>query len=105
MSRTPVGSRVGAILSASADEVHLLGYGVYDGDQEAPFGPMGSPLEEYREAVREMYGADHPVPPYTNPRITLDDGRVVWGCQCWWGPEEQIRAKIGNRKVIPAVIE
>lgn len=103
MARTPVGSRVGAILSADQETVHLLGYGVYDGEQEAPFGPMGAPLEEYHAVMRELYGADTPVPPYKNPRITLDDGRVVWGCECWWGPEEQIRAKIAGRKVAPAI--
>lgn len=21
-----------------------------------------------------------------NPKIVLDDGRVVYGCQVWWGP-------------------
>lgn len=23
-------------------------------------------------------------PDYTNPRIELDDGSVIWGYQCWW---------------------
>jgi len=22
----------------------------------------------------------------TNPRIRLDDGSVIWGAECWWGP-------------------
>jgi hypothetical protein len=35
-----------------------------------------------------------------NPRIRLDDGRVVWGYQMWWGPEEQVRRSIAGRKVI-----
>ena len=21
-------------------------------------------------------------------RITLDDGTVLWGCECWWVPDE-----------------
>jgi len=69
------GMRAGAILSADAATVQLLGYGTYDGDLEHP--EMGIP----------------------NPHITLDDGSVVWGCECWWGPEEKIKAIIGNRKV------
>lgn len=24
-----------------------------------------------------------------NPKIELDNGDVVWGYQCWWGPEER----------------
>ena len=76
-----VGDRVGAILSANATTVNLLGYGVYDGDLEG--GPA----------------------PFPNPRITLDDGRIVWGCECWWGAEEQVKASIGNRQVVMASIE
>jgi len=22
--------------------------------------------------------------PYDNPRIRLEDGSIVWGCECWW---------------------
>ncbi len=105
ISRTPVGARVGAILSADRETVRFLGFGVYDGEQDAPFGPLGASLEEYNEVMRELFGADKPVPPFRNPRITLDDGRVVWGCECWWGPEDQIRAKIGGRTVVPAITD
>lgn len=21
---------------------------------------------------------------HKNPKITLDDGKVIWGCECWW---------------------
>lgn len=71
-----VGDRVGAILKANEKTVHLLGYGVFDGDVEHPeFG-------------------------FPNPRITLDSGGHVWGCECWWGPEEKVRASIGEREII-----
>ena len=59
-----VGDRVGAVLSAGAGAVKLLGYGVYAG------------------------------------HFKLDDGRVVWGCQCWWGPEDKVRQMIGDRRVV-----
>ena len=72
---TEVGARVGAIQSADELEVRLYGYGVYDGDKEHP--DLGFP----------------------NPRITLDDGRIVWGCECWWGPEEKVKKLIGKRAV------
>lgn len=25
-------------------------------------------------------------PTYANPKITLDDGSVIWGYECWWTP-------------------
>lgn len=37
--------------------------------------------------------------------ITLDDGRVVWGAQCWWPAEEHVRARIGDRGVVPAALD
>lgn len=71
-----IGARVGAVLSATDEEVRLLGWGVYEGDQESPLG-------------------------FPNPRIRLDDGRIVWGYQCWWGPEEKMKTKfIEGRRVI-----
>lgn len=78
MSIHPVGARVGAIQSADEDTVQLYGYGVYDGEHP-PFEDM---------------------PGFKNPRITLDNGKQVWGMQCWWGSEEQIRNHIGDRDVI-----
>lgn len=73
------GERVGALLKADATTAHLLGYGVYDG-----LFPLPVP------------GLTH----MDNPRITLDDGRVVWGIQCWWGPEERIKELIKARTVV-----
>lgn len=35
-----------------------------------------------------------------NPRILLDSGSYVYGCECWWGAEEAVKDKIGDRKVI-----
>lgn len=107
MSSVAVGERVGAILSADQDEVRLLGYGVYDGDHEPPFGPMQCSKEERDKAVKEMKDAGHLPADYTwkNPRITLDDGQVVWGAQCWWGAEELIKARIGNRRVVMVKVE
>lgn len=71
-----IGTRVGAIQKADKETVHLFGYGVYDGNIE------------------------HPELGFPNPRITLDDGRVVWGCECWWSAEDVIKSKIGDREVV-----
>jgi len=104
MSRIPVGSRVVAIHSATKDVVYLLGYGIYDGEYEPPFGAFGMPKAEHDAMVAEMKASGELPQDYvwTNPRITLDDGRVVWGAQCWWGPEEVVRRQIGGREIVAA---
>lgn len=72
------GARVGAISHTTPDDkVHFYGWGVYVGDETG--GPMGA---------------------FPNPKIQLDDGGVVWGCECWWGAEERVRKAIGVREVV-----
>ena len=85
-----VGDRVGAILGADGQVVEFLGYGVYQGDLEAPGGPFGMSQEEFEKETGTRY---------KNPCIKLDNGDTVWGYQCWWGAEEKIK------KVIAGAIE
>lgn len=89
------GERVYAVLSATDSEVSFLGFGVYVGD-EVPPAPMGfvravfgaDTWEAFDRIVAEDVGcAPSPAARPTNPKIVLDDGEVVWGCECWWGPE------------------
>jgi len=80
-----INQRVGAILKANDKEVHLLGYGVYEGDHVPENG--------------WLHEAGIP-----NPRIKLDNGGYVYGYQCWWGGEDQVKKSIGDREVIPAKI-
>jgi hypothetical protein len=58
-------------MDSNNETIRLFGFGVYDGDfipaEDVRFLGMGVPFE--------------------NPRITLDSGDVVWGCECWWGKE------------------
>ena len=79
--------RVGAIRNSDAETVYLFGYGVYLGDEVPPRGTycLGVDLHELGRP---------------NPKIRLDSGDIVWGCECWWGGEESVRRKIGNRKVV-----
>jgi hypothetical protein len=75
--------RVGAILSSDEDgTVHFLGFGNYVGD-EVPPDEGGSSMTGM---LNEMS--------WTNPKIVLDNGDVVWGCECWWGPEEQVKKQL-----------
>ncbi len=77
------GERAGAVMSIMSDTktIRLAGYGEYKGDEIPPKGIifMGQDLHELN---------------YTNPRIDLDNGHAIWGCQCWWGSETAIKDKI-----------
>lgn len=76
-----IGDRVGCFLSVVRPRGLLLGYGTYVGDEVPPNEGLSS-LTGYL-AGRRM----------ANPKIVLDSGEIVWGCECWWGPEEEIKAE------------
>jgi len=76
-----VNERIGAILSTGENVVTFLGYGVYVGDS-IPDDAVGGMAEMARELGTK------------NPRLEMDDGSVVYGCECWWGPEEEMKAYI-----------
>lgn len=81
-----IGDRIGAVLSADESTVKLLGYGTYVGDEVPPTG----------------LAHDMNLP---SPNLQLENGRTVWGFQCWWGSEEAVKKMIGDRKIVNAVIE
>ena len=72
--------RVMAVSHAEDDILYVFGEGEYLGDkcpadypkEDQPGGWMG-------EAIVDL-------PNHTNPCIKLDNGDIVWGCECWWGP-------------------
>lgn len=35
-----------------------------------------------------------------NPRLDLDGGGTVWGCECWWMPEAEFDTFRGSRTVV-----
>jgi len=82
MTARTVGDRVGALLGADEDTVQLLGYGVYVGE-EVPGASAGGTFARLCR-VQKM----------VNPKLQLDNGDVVWGCECWWGREESVRAHV-----------
>ena len=78
MARAEAGSRVGAISHTTSDnKVYFFGWGTYVGDEPCPL------LDGMK-----------------NPMIRLEDGGVVWGCECWWGSEKKIRDTIGVREIV-----
>ncbi len=87
-----VGDRVGCILRSSKEAmvVEFLGYGVYEGMCEVNDSPVGQMADMVRESA-DTYGEA-----ILNPRILLDSGEHVYGLECWWGTEEQIREDLNG---------
>ena len=95
MAVKEVGARMGAMMGSKGGRVQLFGYGVYEGDFKIPMdseevgAPVGFTADMVRDAIRDGHLTEEEAP--SNPRIRLDDGKVVWGCECWWASEEKVK--------------
>ena len=85
MRFTKEGIRVGAILGGSKETkiVKFLGYGKYVGDHP--------PVEAVGWMAESLAKSNVP-----NPKIELDNGEVVYGCECWWGVEAGVKEKLAK---------
>jgi hypothetical protein len=79
----PKVTRCGAIMGKNYEkkEIAVFGYGIYAGECAVP--------AEIHMAGQDMEGI-------LNPCICLDSGEEVFGCECWWGLEEQIKATLAK---------
>jgi hypothetical protein len=78
-----IGTRVLAVSHSDETTLYIFGEGVYMGDERPPDGTPGF-----------LNDGSRPYPPgYTNPKILLDSGEVVWGNQCWWQPLNTLTAQ------------
>lgn len=83
-----VSFRVFAIRDSDQERVNLFGRGKLVGEETPP---------EWREWFPDMRPEDLP----KNPKIVLDgDAGVVWGYQCWWGPEYRLEENVAGREVV-----
>ena len=109
-----IGDRVIAVCDANDNQVRVFGAGVYEGKHLPPgFGKLPTyeefledvkkyapevwekfPEERHREA-HERFCENLPA-----PRVKLDSGGVVWGFECYWGPEEQVKKWLRDREVV-----
>ena len=80
-----VGDRIGALLGAMGSQVRVFGFGVYAGE-EVPTRAVGTLAEVLRSTK------------FPNPKLVLDSGQVVYGCECWWGPQDIVKARIAERE-------
>lgn len=82
MSEHQIGDRVAAYM-APTSPCEFLGYGVYEGDFIPP-------------SWVKFRGTHIGIP---NPRIRLDDGRVMWGCMCYWTQEEEFNSMVEENEI------
>lgn len=87
-----IGMRVGVFHSLTDKTLALLGYGVYEGNEippedilapEGPLALLGLPI----------------------PKLRLDDGTVVWGCEIWWNTEASVKAFEEGRQIVKPKLE
>lgn len=78
-----IGERVGVIQGKNDNgTINVYGYGVYDGEHKLP-----------KEAGGFNFGQ-------VNPRMKLDSGKYVFGCESWWGPEEKVKQMLAGKNII-----
>ena len=76
------GERIGAIQGSNQDgSIDFFGYGIYESD-EVPTEAVGMLASLIKKAGN------------VNPKLKLDDGSVVYGCESWWGSEEKIKGEL-----------
>lgn len=99
MTRKP-GTRVFAVLSATPEEVRIIGRGEYLGD--LPFNTADEDVRLFGGSPKEI---EDEAPGFCNPCLKMDDGTIVWGCECWWGPEDGYDKMVNGRKVVQVDIK
>ena len=72
--------RIIALLEVSGNIVSCLGEGIYAGR---------FPLPSYAGGFN--FGQE-------NPKLILDNGQIVWGCECWWGLKDLVIKKYPKDK-------
>ncbi len=84
-----IGDRVGAVYGCKKDSktIEFFGYGTYEG-LHIPVEAVGFWADCMRDAKAE------------NPRIRLDDGSCVYGCECWWGTISAVEEMMEGREVV-----
>lgn len=88
-----IGMRVGAVASMEEDVAEIFGYGIYEGDFKIDNPDICS------------FGIRMASLDVINPRILLDNGSTVWGCECWWGAEEGVKKKLEGKTVKIITVE
>jgi len=93
-----IGSRVIAISHNEGGVVYIFGYGTFDGFFLPPYINVDEELAEIQAGYRDAQAVIPDLPAVlpddvartmllldnSNPRITLENGKTIWGYECWW---------------------
>jgi len=94
MSIVRLGDRVIALASIKDNVAEIFGYGTYIGefvpDYEGERGTMSDTLKKLQ------------IP---NPTIQLDNGELVYGCECWWSSESNMKNKLKDCEIKTITIQ
>lgn len=99
MEKQPeIGSRVVAISHNDGPVVYIFGYGTFEGYFLPPYINVEEALAEIQAGYRDAANVIPDLPAVLpddvartmllldngNPRIKLENGKTVWGYECWW---------------------
>jgi hypothetical protein len=87
MALPRIGDRLGVLYCLTDHAAYVLGGGVYLGREVPP--------PDIRCCGRIPYSSGLPM-----PKIQLDQGGIVWGCEAYWAHETVLLSHIGNRPQI-----
>ena len=93
MNEPKPGMRVGAFHSCSDSVLLLLGYGVYEGEETPPMDILMPEVGQPALVGLRL------------PKLALDDGTVLWGCEVWWETESYVKELEPGRLVVHPKIE
>jgi hypothetical protein len=79
-----IGDRVVAIRSANNGVVKYFGIGYYVGDFPIYPSVAGDGWASCILNQRDI------------PCVALEDGNIIWGCECWWGCEKEAKKRFGK---------
>lgn len=82
-ARVAPGYRVGCVVSANVEtkRMEMFGYGTFQSYGTIPADLKGGIYDMVRSV-----GYDGKI-----AVLKLDNGKLVYGCECWWGPEDRIK--------------
>jgi len=86
-----INERVGAILSSKEGVVQFLGYGKY----------LGNLVPETDDV--KFFGMSLKEKKISNACIQLDSGKKIYGCECWWASEKEVKDILNGAKEIQTV--
>lgn len=94
--------RVYVIMDGTDKEVRWLGFGKYLGDFPLPHWDDDDYIDLLKEDYPQMTPEERKATLRRlslNPKIELEQGGTVWGCEVWWGDARDWDQNSGGRQL------